>query len=248
MAVIKSFFQKKVFGSFLCMLTYVTILIYILIKANYWDISLIKDSVWWIFGVGFVMLVDIARTKGKESHFKTLIIDSFKLTLVIEFIVNLHSFSLVVELIFVPVVTFAVAMMSFAQTKEEYKPVEKLFEYILGVLGTGLILYVGYRTVSDFDNFASIMTLRDFSFPIIMTLAFIPFLFLMALYAEYDNVFVRVNAFNTSPEAASVTKKYLLILCNFNLRRLSKVVKGAEILNIQSKNELLDLIRKRQQL
>ncbi len=97
-----------------------------------------KDTVWWFFGAGFVMLLDTARKKSNKALFKTLLLDGIKLVIVLEFIVNLYAFSFIVELIFVPVVAFLAMTMAYAQTKKEHEAAAKMLESVLSLIGVGL--------------------------------------------------------------------------------------------------------------
>ena len=128
-----------------------------------------------------------------ENSFWNATKDNFRVTAALEFVVVFYTFSLWAELIIVPVTTILIAMQVVAEGKEDYKPVEKLLNSLLSLFGISLLIYATYRLVADFSNFTQPETLTDFSLPVLLSLLFLPFLFVVALYMNYEIVFVRLD-------------------------------------------------------
>jgi len=247
--LIKVFFKNKIIASILAMLIYVTIIIQFLSKSNFWDVSMFKDSAWWFIGAGFVTLMEAVTKQGKKGFFKKILLDSIKLVLIVEFIVNLYSFNLITELFFVPIVTFLAMTMGYAQVKSEHAAVAKILESVLMIIGIGLIVHAGYSIIKYYPSIDTTGNLRNFLLPIILTFAFIPFLYLSALVSAYEQVLIRIDLFGHHADSKTEAKRNLFLLCNINLWRLNSITEGIDILNVKTKKDIAELIdRRRQQI
>ena len=50
--VIKAFFKIKILSSIFLMIAYTTGIVFVLYQINFWNISLLKDTVVWVFFLG----------------------------------------------------------------------------------------------------------------------------------------------------------------------------------------------------
>ena len=98
-----------------------------------------------------------------------------------------------IELLIVPAMTVLVAMQIIAESKEEYAPAQKFLGGLLTLIGGGLVAYAGYKMVTDFERFAQVGTLADFSLPVALSLLFLPFLYVLAMYVNYEDAFLRLD-------------------------------------------------------
>lgn len=243
--LIKAFFKIKIIVSILAMVIYVAIIIQFLIKSNFWEVSMFKDTTWWFIGIGFVTLIEAVTKQGKKDFFKKLLLDSIKLVIILEFIVNLYSFSLITELFFVPIVTFLAMTLGYAQVKSEHAAAERILESVLSIIGVGLIVYAGHSIFQNYPNLDTIGNLRNFLLPIILTFAFIPFFYLSALVSAYEQVLIRIDLFGHHSENKAEAKRNLILLCNINLWRLNSITEGIDILNVKTKKDIAELIDSR---
>jgi hypothetical protein len=85
--------------------------------------------------------------------------------------------------------------------------------------------------------------LRDLLLPPLFTIAFLPFMYLIALFLKYENVFTRIDIVNTNSELARYTKRRILAACRFNLRKLSKLSWRSRILRVTCKNDVAALLQ-----
>lgn len=215
--------QKKIIVIFISMLVYVILIVFLLYKIEFWDISMTKDTLIWLFGIAIVMLINFDQANGDKQYFKKMVLDNFKLILVIEFVVNLYVFNFVVELIMVPMLSIIVLMGAVAGTQKEYMVVEKIMNSILAIFGICFILFSCFSIANNFQNFATINNLYSFILPIILTIVYLPFIYFIALYAEYENIFVRLDLLlNHDKVLARFAKQRILILCFINLRKLNR--------------------------
>lgn len=135
----KLLLKKEIALPISCMLLYISVIVLVLRRIGFWDASATKDTILWTFGVAFVTLFNINKVSEDENFFSRIISGNLKLVIVFEFIVNLYTFSLVAELIIVPVITIVVLMNTVAENRPEYKPAETVLSYALGLFGIWLL-------------------------------------------------------------------------------------------------------------
>ncbi len=156
-----------------------------------------------------------------------------------------YSFSLWIELLLVPVLLIIVVMNTMAETKEEYAPAKRLTDGMLLVFGLVVLAYSGFKIYTGFNNFASADNLRAFLLPVILSLAFMPFLYLFTLYITYETLFTRVDIFiKEDRKLARFAKWRVFRLCHFNLKRLNRFSKEQIInfITLRDRESVLGLV------
>jgi hypothetical protein len=103
--VLRAFFVKPIIISVVGMLLYIALTLAAFHKIGLWDVSSLKETIFWCFGVAFVMLMNINDVHQDEHYFRKVMLDSLKLVLVLEFIINFYVFNLGVELVLLPVLS-----------------------------------------------------------------------------------------------------------------------------------------------
>ena len=181
-AVLKTFFQWKILLSVFSLILYVSLMVFVFYKIGLWKKTLLKDTIFWFFGVAFIMLINVNKANKDEHYFKKLILDNVKLVIILEFITNLYVFNFIVELLIIPILFVVVVMNTFAETKEEYNPVKKITDFILTIFGIWFIIHALYNILVDYQEFIKTDNLLSFCLTPILTFAYLPFIYFMALY------------------------------------------------------------------
>jgi len=81
--VIKSFFAWKLSLSYLAMLSYIAIMLFILHSVGIWNRTHITTTILWIICIGFVMLFENSKAND-ESFFKNSLKANLKVLVVLE--------------------------------------------------------------------------------------------------------------------------------------------------------------------
>jgi hypothetical protein len=245
--LLKVFFNKKIFIPLIGMLLYIVCMVVVFKKIGFWDESATKDTVLWVLGSAFTTYFSLNKAAQDDSYFKNVILDNLKFILILEFVVNLYSFSLPAELIVIPIVSLIVMLNAYAESKPEYKQVSKLLNFILGVFGFYLIAFTFREIILDFQNFASLKNLRDFFLPILFSVVLLPFVYVMAVFIQYETFFIRIDFANKNPDFAKYAKRKVLATCHINLSKLNKVSKKAGYPNVNDKKDVLEWFKKEEQ-
>lgn len=242
---IKFFFQRKILVLIMAMLLYTGLTVFFLSKIGIWEVSLIKDTIFWIFGSAFVLLMNSNKATQDEHHFKKIILDNLKLILIIEFIINRYTFSLWIELILVPVLFVIVSMSAFAEMKKEYMFGKKVINFILSAFFILVIVFALVKILGDYQDFASLENLRVFSLPPLLTFAYIPFLYLFALVMAYEILFLRLDILlKKDQKLAKFAKQKVFALCHANLGKLNRFSKEStqDLMKMNSRDDILNMI------
>jgi hypothetical protein len=242
-SVLKAFSAKPIITATLLMVAYISLMVAAFYKIGLWDATKIKDTIIWSVTVAFVMLVNINKTRDDEYYFKNTILDNMKLVVVLEYILNLYVFDLIIELILTPVLAILVMMIAIAEYNSEYKQVEKFLNGVLSIIGIVIVIFSIYNIVVHFNSFATAGHLTDFLLPPIFTIAFLPFVYLMALYVSYEILFIRIGFFIKDPDLAKYTKRKIIFAFHFDLKSLNAWSKQLGGLRINDKDDVLDAIK-----
>ena len=220
--IIKILFSKQI-GTILVMLTlYVCLLLTILYKVKLWDISLFKDTIFWYCTSAIVLLFSVNKAKD-NAFFKIIVSENLKWAIILEFIINFYTFSLMAELIIIPVITFLLLLQAFASRDEKNIQVSKLLEYITGSIGLILFAYAIYITFIHYEIVFTIHNLFSFMLPPILTILLIPFLYVLAVYMNYELLFIRIDFLTNDDEKRNKLKRAIIFAANLNLNYIKAI-------------------------
>lgn len=193
--VIRAFCHRAILTIFALMTGYVYLIVDFLSSMGLWDLDQLKNTVLWFIFVASVELFKANIVHEEEDYFRKSIKGHFKLIVILEFIVAFQSFSLIAELIIVPISTLVVLLLVVSESKDEYKPVERFMSWLLSMFGVFMLSFGLYFIYSHFGEFTQFKTFMDFTTPIILSILLLPFIFLISVYMHYERILVRVNIY-----------------------------------------------------
>lgn len=184
--LLMAFFRKKIILVLLFGAIYTFLTICIFKYFGLWNESLIKATIIWYCFSAFPLLLKRISIKPQESWWH-VIRDYLTAIAILEYIVNIFSFSLIVELIMVPILT-AMAGVLLVADKNSLKDrlVINFLNSLLSIFGLVVLTYSFYMVITNFNDVANKNTLLDFLLPIGLTSFFAFFVFLIRLYVKYE--------------------------------------------------------------
>ncbi|NAY91405.1 hypothetical protein GTQ34_05685 [Muricauda sp. JGD-17] len=249
LGVLEAFFRFKIIMTVLASIIYLELIILALSYVKFWDFILLKDTVFWYMGTGFITLLNLNKALEENDFFRRTVIDSFKFIVLFQFLVNVYSFNLVMEFILFPILAIIVVLDSLAEVKEEYRPIKKLTGTVLSLFGIFILIYAIYQVSVDFRDFSTWKTLKAFVFPVILTIGYIPFTYFLALLMKYENVFLRVGfRFKKDRKQFRSIKRKIILTCHISLSKLNKLSNINSFNHILKKEDLLDTIEEMKSL
>lgn len=245
-SLLKQLFWGKVAVALLIMSLYISLLVFVAYLFHVWDFSLLKDTILWFIGGAFIMFLHSNKVTSEEHYFKGVLLESVKFTVVIEFVTNLYTLNLIGELILVPIATLLVAMLAFIEKKEQYAQVKKLLNGLYVIIGLGILIFAFSHVVGGFKDFATLQNLKSFLLTPVLTIAFLPFIYFLALYSTYTLLFLRINLWLKNDKAlVKFTKRQIWRSSRLNLKKLKKVSEkmSGKLTTIKSKADVTVLIQ-----
>ena len=164
----------------------------------------------------------IHRKANKEHFVGDVLRDTLKLVVVIEFLIDFYPMSLWIEIILVPITTFLVLFYETGKRQEGAESPTSIIGWLLTVIG---IVIFGHALVSagrDISTLFTVETVRDFAGPLVLTLLFLPYLFFVAVYVTYSNVFRRNIWAIPDPRIREFAKFHAVLAFGFNLELLRR--------------------------
>jgi hypothetical protein len=241
--VVVAFFDIKILVPLGLMAMYIGLVVYGLYELELWTISQLKNTILWGVSVAMLSLFRIADVKNFQSYFKVAVKDNFKLIIVLEFIVALYTFPLWVELIIIPTLTLLACVLAYSGTDKKYSQVERLLDGLFAWFGLGLVFYAVFQMITSFGVFAQQKTLADFSLPPILFIFYLPFLFMMNLYVNYENAFVRLQFIIPELSLRGYARRCAIIAFHFRTELLKRWVRNLNLADRESKQNIKDAIR-----
>lgn len=248
--MVKIIFSKTLWTWYITMGVYFSLMLFFLAKIGYWEIKLLKGTIIWMIFVGITSSIRAVGKAKDTTYFVNLIKDNVKLFIIFQFIVNLYSFSLFLEIILVFVITFLSILRTFMDMRPEYQDknfdiVKKFLGICLSIIGFYLLFHSCRMLILNLDNIVFIDKIKDMLLPSILSLLFIFYIYFLVLYSIYEQVFIRLN-FNTKIEdkLRYKLKFRIFLFCNININRISNFVQRSGVMStlIESKEDIKSLL------
>ena len=239
---IQGVYNKHIIGMLTLMCGYVYLCVMALKEIGIWDISLLKDTILWFCLSGLVLVLDSVTLADKDSPIcRKILADNVKTIVILEFMVNFYSFSLPIELIFLPTMVFIVALGTVASEDSKNSSVAKLMGWTQRFIGYGLLIISFKNAIAHPNEIVGLAALKQFVLPIFLTLLFVPFIYCSVFYAAYESLFNRINfAFKSTTDLKYYARKRIFEECRFSvtrLRTLSKEISPA-VWSMQSQSDI----------
>jgi hypothetical protein len=230
--LVKTAVQPKLAATYVAVSLYVALVVAGLWVLGAWRPSNLKTTVvWWAtiaLGSGFTAM----KLAAEPGAARRLIAEAIAWTEIIVFLSEVHTLPLWGELLLLPAMTLVAMMLAIA-------PRDPKTTIIVGPL-SGLQVYVGLAIIlfslvgvfQDPEEFLTWNTLREFLDPILLSLALIPFLFLLAMLMETESNFTSLRILGGDPALARYAERRALLAFGVDFdgaRRLARDIRARDI-------------------
>lgn len=222
--LLKALFVKQIITVLILLIMFIALIILFFYKINLWDKSLLKDTIFWFLGVALVLSYKANNAKD-FAFFKEIIKDTIKWTIVLEFLINFYTFGLLTELILLPIMVIIGLLQTVSELDKKNEQVTKLLKNVTALFGLIVLTYVSYKTFTDYKMLFDANNLFSFLLPIILTVVVLPFIYILALYINYETLFVRIKFISKDKTVKRRLKKEILLVANFNIETLHLISK-----------------------
>lgn len=239
--LISAFFSKTIILLCIFLAIYSIFEVYFLWKFGFWEFFLLKETLLWV-GSAFGALMVVTRTGTYQDKLRSILINSLTLSVVIEYITNLISFSLIIELILMPLLSFIVIMQVFASYKDEHKQLAKPANIILVFYILFLISYTTYIVIANPEKFNTTNEFKKFITPFLLTVIYMPFPYLFFIYNEHEEIRVVISWSSRDKSVVNAVTIAVVRKFKLNLFALEAWRENAELYRIKSKEDISSVV------
>ncbi len=185
-------------------------------RIHLWTGDLLKDTAVWALGPALVLIYRLPQASSDPMFFRRVLLDTVKVSVFVEFYVNLQAFGFVQELVLLPVVTSVAVLDQFAGTDQKYRPAKRLFDVILAGIGLAVLAYVTITLIANWHQANLSHDVRLLGLPVWLTAGAVPYIFGVGLFFNYQGAFRRIA--RSSTDATAVRRAKLALLLELNVR------------------------------
>jgi hypothetical protein len=200
-----------------CYASYVAVIVTLLAWPGLWTTDSAAATAFWFAGPAMVMFLKANDALTNPHYLRDLVRRVLWFLLGVEFVVNFFPFPLWAEILLVPGLTTIALLGVVPSDTKGAAGARKFSELVLGGFVVFLVMRFLVRVATDFDAFASSETLARFWVPPALTLAVLPFFYLLGVYMAYQQAFVRLGFFMEGEPLLGYAKRAFVRRFRLNL-------------------------------
>lgn len=183
-----------------------------------WSTALLKDTVAWIVVYGFASVFSANQAAKDEHFFRRAALAALTVSALMQFVLNLHTFNFVVELILLPVVTFLVLLEAVAGMDSKTRPAQNIVNGLLMIVGVWVVIGTARGLVDSWRGIDPEETGIAFAFSVWFPLGMLPFVYALSLVMTYETV-LGLSSFRNDGKGPPLSVKLaMLVGLHGNLR------------------------------
>lgn len=233
----KAFFAIKLQIFFLGGYIYLALTLFFISKGIHWNTVLVKDCIIFVFITSILMIGGAIEQKRIRNN----IFDTIKATTIIAFYINIFTFCFIAEFILLPVIVFFSMTAAYARVSKNVDENKAgcLLDFCINVIYLGIIVYSGIKIYQNPSVIIEEQSVYSLILPIILTVCFTPYLFIVKLYSAYEYFLIRLKASTTnlSPKHYRIRRNMIIKSCGANLNKLEYVIKHLKIFMYKDDDE-----------
>jgi hypothetical protein len=237
----KIIFSKSFIVIYLLLFGYLCLVLLELNRIKFWDYSLFTDTLFWLIGAGIILVMN--SISKDSNYFKKIALNSIKITILIEFIINLHVFSYITELVILPILILLGIFKAIAESEKKLDSVSNFLNYLIRISGMIVLTFAIYKTIQNFRLDFTFKNLQKLLLPSILTILFIPFSYLLAVFTAYESLFVLLINLKNERWTKSRIKLEIVKNAKLSLSRISIIRSGLNLYEISETENLKQYIR-----
>ena len=244
--LVKVLCHRKILILVLSIIVHTVGITFVLYLINFWNISLLKDTIVWLCFSGVVICFRYVSSKEDENLLRNIIIDNIKIVIIIEFIANFFTFPLAAELVLIPFMVFIAGLDVIAKTDKKNISVVRLLNGLQIIIGLFILIYAFSQAIADYKNIVNLDTLKSFLLAPLLAVLFSPFVYFMALLVKYELLFLRLEmGCEKSKKLKNYAKKKIILYCLLSLKKTKKALnmKTYNLMLIRNKDDVDEMVK-----
>lgn len=171
------------------------LVVVVLAYFDMWDLSVLKETIYWVIGTGFVMFGQFNKVTSVKELYKSTAKETLKVVIILEFLIWFYVFALWIELLLVPLTTLIVLLATVAkyQKGDNVEVTRKFLNGLQVFIGLVILFFTAIAFLSDPRPLFTYQNLELFLLPIVLSFAYTISVYFVALYSKYELVFNRIR-------------------------------------------------------
>lgn len=187
-----------------------------------WDPELVKATVMWCLISGIGLFGKAFSAVEEKGVFVRALKRVIRAVVVFQFIANLASFPLWIEIPAVLLASLCTLLAGFGSLSDENACVVKLANLYLGTFGVAAIAWASWRLVADWSEIDTALRLREFLLPLWLTPVALLLIYPLSWFAAYEGVRTRMR-FAAKGRPVRAQRLAVLIRCAGRLGALREL-------------------------
>jgi len=246
--LIKAFFAPILIRAYLGLITYVTLIVFILARLGLWGLDNLKTTLVWGITFAFVTMFRATKLVEERGSVRRLLRETFSGAAVVLFISQIATLPLWGELILFPLLLFVGLLLAVAEGRPENAIVVPPLQFVAGTAGLGILGWSAFQVATHFHHYATAHTVREFGLPIALSALFLPYAYGVGLLAEYQSAFIRLEFLGRSKAFVGHARRRAFWAFGGNLDLTRRLVRDIQLQEVTDSMATLALIRREQTL
>ncbi len=191
--------------------------------AGFWELALLKDTAFWVLFVELPLFTKAIEKADSGRFFSKLIRENVTIAVAIEFFVGFWTFSLITEIILIPLTVLISVLYVLAGQDKKHRSVKRFFDGLLVLWGMILLINAIYSLIHAPNQFFSFDTLKSLLLPLVLLVFNLPVVYGLALYNTYEQIFIRIKG---SKSEQKKMKWQVICFSGINLSKASAIRKS----------------------
>jgi hypothetical protein len=225
---------------------YAATVVALLAWAGLWMTGAASATAFWFAGPGMVMFLKANEALTNPHYLRDLARRALWLLLGVEFVVNFFPLPLWAEIVLVPVLTTIALLGVLPRDARGAAGAKRFSESVLGGFFVFLVVRFFVLVATEWGDFASSETLARFWIPPALTLAVLPFFYLLGVYMAYEKAFLRLSFFMEGEPLLAYAKRAFIRRFHLNLGELREVGSGplqVKVARARNRYEIAQILR-----
>lgn len=241
---LRSVITPKIILPFLVFALYTVSVLIIFQKSGFWTDHFIKGTIYWFLFAGLLMWSRSISEPEPRGYWKKAIMEQFSVIVILTFLMNSKTFTLPAETFLVVPLAFILNISgALAEVNSDHAVNAGIIHKSQALFGWFIFFAAGIKAVQDYQSLASFMTINQFLLPIALTVAALPFMYFLALYAIYDHLWVWTR-FKQPPYLTRYMRLKIIQHGRLSLTRMRRLkeIKPVEFLRVRSPSDFDELL------
>ncbi|MDR6988954.1 hypothetical protein J2Y66_003462 [Paenarthrobacter nitroguajacolicus] len=225
--LLRQFFGHRILIPFMIMVVYTSGAVAVLVGFRIWEAKLITPMIIWFLTTALVNFMRVPRAMKEAAFFRKLALSAVAAPVVMQFVVDLYPFGLLEEVLLQGGFILFGALAAYTGKQQGLRPAHHIFNTLVGILAILVVVHSVTEIGSQWTRIDFLGEAKKFLLPIGMTAAFLPFLYVLTLYASFESTLALMKATATKDTKLMKPGLGLAWRTRLSVRRLSEVTPTA---------------------